>query len=196
MLPTRKTRGFTLIATILLLLIMSGIAIGLLMMVNTEGKVGSQDTQNNLAFHAAEGGIEHMTSDLASMFQNIESPTASEIEALSSDAPASNNMMSYPIYSLTPATNANGSLATNWGQIATGTYQGLYAQVLPVTLQVTATTSLFGAGTVGDEVNMSRTVEVALIPVFQFGVFSESDLSFFAGVNLTFAGRTHTNGDL
>jgi hypothetical protein len=43
---------------------------------------------------------------------------------------------------------------------------------------------------------MSRTVEVALIPVFQFGVFSESDLSFFAGVNLTFAGRTHTNGDL
>ena len=196
MLPTRKTRGFTLIATLMLLLIMSGIAIGLLMMVNTEAKVGGQDTQNNLAFHAAEGGIEHMTSDLANMFQNIESPTASEIEALSADAPASNSMMSYPIYSLTPATNPNGTLATNWGQIASGTYQGLYAQVLPVTLQVTATTSLFGAGTVGDEVNMSRTVEVALIPVFQFGVFSESDLSFFAGVNLTFAGRTHTNGDL
>ena len=31
----------------------------------------------------------------------------------------------------------------------------------------------------GDEVNMSRTVEVALIPVFQFGVFSDSDLGFF-----------------
>ena len=31
MLPTRKTRGFTLIATLMLLLIMSGIAIGLLM---------------------------------------------------------------------------------------------------------------------------------------------------------------------
>ncbi len=42
----------------MLLLIMSGIAIGLLMMVTTEAKVGSQDTQNNLAFHAAEGGIE------------------------------------------------------------------------------------------------------------------------------------------
>ncbi len=105
MLPTRKTRGFTLIATLMLLLIMSGIAIGLLMMVNTEGKVGGQDNQNNLAFHAAEGGIEHMTSDLASMFQNIESPTASEIEALSSDAPVSSNLMSYPIYTLTPATN-------------------------------------------------------------------------------------------
>jgi type II secretory pathway pseudopilin PulG len=196
MFATRKTRGFTLIASLMLMLIMSGVAIGVLMMVNTEGKVGGQDTQNNLAFHAAEGGIEHMTSDLANMFQNIESPTAAQIEALSADAPSSTNLMSYPVYTLIPATNPNGSLATNWGQIASGTYQGLYAQLLPVQLQVTATTSLFGAGTVGDEVNMSRTIEVALIPVFQFGVFSESDLSFFAGVPLTFAGRTHTNGDL
>ena len=58
---TLDSKGFTLIATLMLLLIMSGIAIGLLMMVNTEGKVGSQDTQNNLAFHAAEGGIEPRT---------------------------------------------------------------------------------------------------------------------------------------
>jgi Tfp pilus assembly protein PilX len=190
------SRGFTLIATLMLLLIMSGIAIGLLMMVNTEGKVGGQDVQNNLAFHAAEGGIEHMTSDLANMFQNIESPSVSQIEGLSSDAPAGSNLMSYPIYTLTPATNPNGTLATSWGQIASGTYQGLYAELLPVSLQVTATTSLAGVGTVGDEVNMSRTVEVALIPVFQFGVFSDSDLGFYSSPNLNFAGRVHTNGDL
>jgi hypothetical protein len=180
----------------MLLLIMSGIAIGLLMMVNTEGKVGGQDVQNNLAFHSAEGGIEHMTSDLANMFQNIESPTVAQIEGLSADAPANNNLMSYPLYSLTPATNPNGTLATSWGQIASGTYQGLYAELLPVTLQVTATTSLAGVGTVGDEVNMSRTIEVALIPVFQFGVFSDSDLGFYNSPNLNFAGRVHTNGDL
>src|SRR5271167_2983667 len=107
MFATSKTRGFTLIASLMLMLIMSGVAIGLLMMVNTEGKVGGQDTQNNLAFHAAEGGIEHMTSDLANMFQNIESPTAVQIESLSADAPASNNLMSFPLYSLTPATNPN-----------------------------------------------------------------------------------------
>src|ERR1700685_3843403 len=190
------SRGFTLIATLMLLLIMSGIAIGLLMMVNTEGKVGGQDIQNNLAFHAAEGGIEHMTSDLANMFQNIESPTAAQIEGLSTDAPVSNSLMSYPIYTLTPANNANGTLATSWGQIASGTYQGLYAELLPVSLQVTATTSLAGLGTVGDEVNMSRTIEVALIPVFQFGVFSDSDLGFYSSPNLKFAGRVHTNGDL
>src|SRR5271166_3799288 len=193
----RGSRGFTLIASLMLLVIMSGIAIGLLMMVNTEGKVSGQDTQNSLAFHAAEGGIEHMTSDLAAMFQNIESPTAADIEGLSALAPPATAFMNYPLYTLTPATNpATGALATSWGPITSGTYAGLYAQLLPVNLQVTATTSLAGAGTVGEEVNMSRAVEVALIPVFQFGVFSDSDLGFFSSPNLSFAGRVHTNGDL
>lgn len=185
-----RTRGFTLIASLMLLLILSGVAIGLLMMVNTEGKVNTQDVQNNMTFHGAEGAIEHMTADLANMFQNIEAPTAAQIQALSSLAPANTAMMSYPVYSLTPATNANGTLAASFGQVATGPYQGLYAQLLPVTLQATA------QGALGDEVNMTRTVEVALIPVFQFGVFSDSDLGFYSSPNLNFAGRVHTNGDL
>jgi len=43
---------------------------------------------------------------------------------------------------------------------------------------------------------MTRGVEVALIPVFQFGVFADSDLSYFAGPNFNFQGRVHTNGNL
>lgn len=186
------SRGFTLIATLLLLLLMSGIAIGMLMMVNTEGKVGTQDVQNNSTFHAAEGAIEKMTSDLAGVFSNIQAPTVSEIEGLSALAPTNTLVMSYPVYSLTPAIdplNPSNTLTT-FGQIATGPYQGLSAEILPVTLQATA------QGPLGDEVNMSRTVDVALIPVFQFGIFSQSDLSFFAGPNLDFQGRVHTNGDL
>jgi hypothetical protein len=184
------SRGFTLIATLLMLLLMSGIAIGLLMMVSTEGKVGTQDIQNNGTFHAAEGAIEKMTSDLANVFQNIQSPTVSEITGLSALQPTNTLAMSYPLYTLTPATDSNGNLLTSYGQIATGPYQGLSAEILPVSLQASA------QGPLGDEVNMSRTVEVALIPVFQFGIFSQSDLSFFAGPNLDFQGRVHTNGDL
>jgi hypothetical protein len=190
------SRGFTLIASLMLMLIMSGVAIGLLMMVDTETKVGSQDTQNTLAFHAAEGGIEHMTSDLTTKFQNILSPTVSDIQGLSALAPANTPFMTYPVYTLTPAQNADGTLAFKFGKVSSGMNQGLYAQILPVTLHVTATTSLAGLGVVGDDVDMSRNVEVALVPVFQFGVFSDGDLSFFAGVNLDFAGRVHTNGDL
>jgi hypothetical protein len=48
----------------------------------------------------------------------------------------------------------------------------------------------------GETVSMTRTSEIALIPVFQFGVFSDSDLFFGRSPNLGFAGRVHTNGDL
>ncbi len=185
-----RSNGFTLIATLLLLLLLSGIAIGMFMMVTTEGKVGTHDVQNNTTFHAAEGAIEKMTSDLAGTFQNIEAPTVSQITGLNALAPANSAAMKYPVYSLTPATTPGGALLTSYGQIASGPYQGLSAQLLPVTLQATA------QGPLGDEVNMSRTVQVALIPVFQFGIYSDSDLSFFAGVDLDFNGRVHTNGDL
>ena len=88
----RDSQGFTLVAALLMLLLLSGIAIGLLMMVNTEGKVGGTDLQNNLAYHAAEGGIEKMSSDLAAVFQNAESPTAADI--CSAGGPATGGLAS------------------------------------------------------------------------------------------------------
>ncbi len=184
-------RGFTLIAALLLLLIMSGMAVGLLLMVNTEQKAGLNDVQNTLAYRAAEGAIEKMTSDMSNTFSQIQSPVASDITSLSSLVPPPDSTgVRYVDYSLTPATNANGTLKSSYSQIQTGPYQGLSALTVPVTLQATALEPL------GQEVSMIRNVEVALIPVFQFGVFSDSDLGFYSSPDLDFKGRVHTNADL
>ena len=43
---------------------------------------------------------------------------------------------------------------------------------------------------------MRRQLQTVAVPVFQFGMFSEGDLSFFAGPNFNFGGRVHTNGNL
>jgi type II secretory pathway pseudopilin PulG len=188
---TAHERGFTLIASLLLLLILSGMAIGLLLMVNTEQKAGLNDVQSTLAYRAAEGAIEKMTSDLSNTFSQIQAPVPSDITTLSTLVPPPDATgVTYVNYSLTPATNANGTLKSSYSQIQTGPYQGLSALTVPVTLQATALEPL------GQEVSMIRTVEVALIPVFQFGAFSDSDLAFFSGANLDFNGRVHTNGDL
>ena len=103
-----QARGFTLIASLLMLLMLSGIAIGLLMMANTEGKVGGTDLQNNLAFHAADGGIEKMASDLSATFHAVQSPTAAEICALggSSYQPAMVGV-TWTQYSITPKLSNN-----------------------------------------------------------------------------------------
>lgn len=209
----QNSTGFTLIASLILLCLLSALAVGVLMMVNTEAKVSAQDVQNNYTFHAAEGGIENMTAQLATELQASLSPTATEIQNLATNpGPPSIPGITFPNpgaaapnggYTYTPlvcqgsgnpapnctSTNA-GALAIFQSAISSGPYAGLNALISRVQLQATA------QGLLGDEVSMNRTVEVALIPVFQFGMFSDSDLSFYAGPNFGFAGRVHTNGDL
>ena len=60
----------------------------------------------------------------------------------------------------------------------------------PYTLTVTSRT------TSGSEVKLQRTTQTIGIPLFQFGVFSQSDLSYFPGPNFNFGGRVHANGNL
>jgi Tfp pilus assembly protein PilX len=196
-------KGFTLIASLLMLLLLSGIAIGLLMMVNTEGRAGVTDVQKNVAYHAAEGGIEKMASDLATTFASLQSPMASDICNLSGTSyqPAMPGI-NWSYYNVQPAsgecgntplagyTNSNGVSSEQWGQISSGPNQGLYAQIIPINM--TATAQTLG----GQEVSMTRSAQVALIPAFQFGVFCEGDCSFFSSPTLDFNGRVHTNGDL
>ncbi|MBV8282732.1 MAG: hypothetical protein JO347_11835, partial [Candidatus Eremiobacteraeota bacterium] len=184
------SRGFTLVASLLLLVLLSGFALGLLMMVNTEQRVGGNDLQNNYAARAAEGAMEKMTSDLGGMFKTIQAPSATQICALSGQYPTWDTTVSYPVYNVAPISGCSAPLVAVYGQIQAGPNQGLYAQIIPVTLNASAQ-----RGT-GETVSMTRTVEVALIPVFQFGVFSDADLYFGSSPNLTFAGRVHTNGDL
>ena len=190
----QRSQGFTLIASLLMMLLLSGIAIGLMMMVNTEGKVGSTDLQNNLAYHAAEGGIQKMFADLTAVFQNAQAPAPSVICGVgtTSNEPAMVGV-TWTQYSVMPGTTQSStcptSLTSSWGQVTAGTNKGLWAQVMPVNMLVTA--SMLG----GQEVSMARTAQVALIPVFQFGAFSDSDLSLYNGSTLDFAGSVHTNGD-
>ena len=64
------------------------------------------------------------------------------------------------------------------------------ADIIPVTLSVTAQESN------GEVAELTREVGISRIPVFQFGVFSEGDLSYFPSADFPFQGRVHTNGNL
>jgi len=187
-----RSKGFTLVASLMMLLLLSGIAIGLMMMVTTESKVGGTDLQNNIAFHAADGGIEKMASDLSATFQNAQSPSTSQICGLSATSYQPSMVgVTWTQYSVQPASGCTINPPThNWGQITGGPNQGLWAQIIPINMLTTA--ALPG----GQEVSMTRGAQVALIPVFQYGVFCEGDCGFFDSPNLTFAGRVHTNSDL
>ena len=103
-----RSRGFTLIASLMLMLLMSAVAVGLLMMVNTESRVGnSEDLENNAAYHSAEGAMEKMAADLNGMYASILAPQVGDIQNLSSLAQNDPMVTIRSIYSHTKV-DANG----------------------------------------------------------------------------------------
>ena len=189
----RQSQGFTLITSLLLLIVMSGVAVGLLYMVNGAGRVGGNDMEANVAYYGAEAGMEKLTTDLASLYSLKLAPTQADLDALAAtSAPSGAQIggMTYVENAKWTVTNPDGSPKTGTSIINSGPNQGLMAEIVPITLQVTAVRPT------GASVNMTRGIQIALIPVFQFGVFSDSDLSYFPGPPFMFAGRVHTNGNL
>jgi hypothetical protein len=190
---TGRLEGFTLIAALLLLLLLSGITAGLMLLANGETRMGGNNLEDRRAYYGAESGMEKLTADLAALYQMKAAPTSADLNNLattSPPSPAEIPSMSYQEQVGWAQVDANGNPVTSWNIVSAGPNAGLMAETIRLNLLVTA------ARPSGASAKMNRGVEVALIPVFQFGVFSDSDLSYFAGPPFEFEGRVHTNGNL
>ncbi|HVN19559.1 MAG TPA: PilX N-terminal domain-containing pilus assembly protein [Dongiaceae bacterium] len=219
----KNSRGFTLIAALLLTILLSGVAVGLLYMVSNEARMGGNDLEGNLSYYAAEAQIENLTSELSQLYQTSQSPNAASISALGNNpsnwataVPGSNlanidyshsgQMITWPSTlsdGVTPCPNLPNPCGS-FDIVGAGPNQGMVASMIPFTLNVTAT-RLTSAGQVatysaaaatGSSVTLTRTVEVALLPAFEFGIFCDGDCDYFAGPNFNFGGRVHTNNNL
>ena len=91
----------------------------------------------------------------------------------------------------TPDVNGNPAPKDPLGSnITSGPYQGFKGIVTEYPITVTARSN-----TGRSEVRLRRILNTIAVPVFQFGVFSETDLTFFGGDDFDFGGRVHTNGN-
>ncbi|MGC1905458.1 MAG: hypothetical protein WA715_16675 [Candidatus Acidiferrum sp.] len=190
----KSQRGIALLTVLLLLTLLSGIAVALVYKVNHEQHLQGADSGNTVAYYGAEAGMEKMMADLSLLYTQKSAPTNCDIVALQAAPPSSTAVgATYREYVYNVPPPPGGGCAaptTNVQTISSGANAGLQAQIVRMNLQVTADSPS------GDEARMIRNVEVAEIPVFQFGVFSQSDLSYFPGPNFDFAGRVQTNGNL
>jgi hypothetical protein len=189
----RSQRGVALVTVLLMLAMMSAMAVALVYKVNHEQHLQAADSGNTAAYYGAEAGMEKMMSDLSLLYTQIAAPTNCDIAKLQATPPPQSAVGStYPEYVFNVPAVGGGCVAppTNVQTISSGPNSGLQAGIVRMSLQVTADSQA------GDEARLIRSVEVAEIPVFQFGVFSDSDLSYFPGPNFDFAGRVQTNGNL
>jgi len=187
--PAGNERGVALITTLMVIALMSALLIGFTTLVMSDQRQRLIDRDRSKAFYGAMSGIEKLTSDLANLFFVNASPSDAQIAALSNTPPA--------IPDVTFATSGSGTPygVTYLGSappspITTGPYAGLVA--LKKTYQIDSSVRTASLG----ESHLKRKMETVAIPVFQFGMFSDVDLSFHAGSDFSFGGRVHTNGNL
>jgi hypothetical protein len=198
---TRRMRdegGTTLLMVLMIMMLLSGLMVGFYAVVTSDQRSSGVDRDQTQVYAVAHAGLEKLTSDLAALFTTNFAPNASAINTLATHPPSMPGF-NYTApdgssgYTITFTADANGNPAPddpNGTPITSGPYQGFMGIITPYNILVTARSSG------GSEVRMKRTLQTISVPVFQFGVFSEGDLSFFAGPNFNFGGRVHTNGNL
>ncbi len=199
MLNRRSPSGVALIVTLLTLTIFSLAAAGFIYMVTDEQKTVASGADNTVAFYGAEGALENMSAQIDTLFSHTAAPTPTQIDALDTQPPSIPGVIFPPRGGQFPSggyyigyqTNSSGGLLSTSGTIGgSGPLAGLQGAITPFTLTVIA------QGPDNTEVKLVREVQEVAVPIFEFGIFSNNDLSFFAGPDFGFGGRVATNGNL
>ncbi len=199
----RHEQGMALVTALLVLLLISSMIVGMSWLVLTDQKLGGNTADRQRAFYGAEAGMESLTTSLQDSFSNNYALSAADIANITANTQTTTTNLPGMqflnpdgtngfVIKFTPDTSASnlGNPTSQNHTILSGTYAGLVGLLTPYTLEVTSRTAA------GSEVRLQRTVQTVAIPVFQFGIFSDTDLSFFAGPSFDFGGRVHTNGNL
>lgn len=191
----RHEKGIALVTALLVMLLISTIVVGLSWLVMSDQRLGGNNRDRQAAFYGAEAGMEKLAADLGNQFNQSYALSAADVNAIVALGPPALQGINYP------APGDNSGYTITWGNapanpvaqnhaILSGPYAGLNGLLTVYTMKVKART------VTGSEVNLQRILQTVAIPVFQFGIFSQTDLSFFAGPNFNFGGRVHTNGNL
>ncbi len=192
--------GMALLTVLLVMVLVSGLAAGMFAAVTMEQRSHAIDRDQTQVYSAAHGGLEKLTADLAALFLRDFSPDKNQLNALT----GSTRLPNIPGFEFTaPGGTAGSGYAISWtgsptadpvpladSMITAGPYSGLKGLLTRYDVTVTARSKG------GSEVRLRRGLQTVAVPVFQFGVFSDSDLTFFGGDDFDFGGRVHTNGNL
>ena len=196
--------GIALITALLVLMLISGLMAGMFAAINLEQRSHAVDRDQTQVYAAAHAGLEKLTADLAGLFVQDFSPRVAQLNALTTPdrlpdisgfeytAPGGAVGSGYAVSWKpdTDPTNLGNPMPLANTTIAAGPYVGFKGLLTRYDITVTA------RSTKGSEVRLRRGLQTVAVPVFQFGVFSETDLTFYGGDDFDFGGRVHTNANL
>lgn len=189
-------RGAALILAVMILMILGAISVTVLAVVSHEIKIAGSDLRRTETYSATVSALENMTNQFSALFQRTSNPTAAQLDAVAGKYPTELTAQGFTFtQSLkldqpTLDKMSPGGVAP-YVDIEKGQLAGLKASVTPYKMTATAINSYTGA-----RVTLERTINNYLVPLFQFGMFSDKDIELHPGPAFTFNGRIHTNGNL
>jgi hypothetical protein len=190
--PRHGERGATLAIAILMLMLLSAIAIGVLAVVQGDTRIAGSDLKRTQACYASAAAIEKMTNDFSGLFAHTSRPSTTQLHNIELNYPTELTNEGYVFADHTIALNSAALAAMGTNPTVTipyGPFGGLIANLKPYTLTTTAQSSMA-------QCTLSRDMNNYLIPLFQFGMFSDEDIELHPGPDFTFNGRVHANGNI
>jgi Tfp pilus assembly protein PilX len=181
-------RGAALATALLVMSLLAAISMTVLAVVTHESRIAGSDLQRTQTFYASAAGIEKMTNDFSNLFTKTSRPTTTQLNTIAAGYPTELLDEGFSFnQTLVPDPNIANSTVT----IQSGPFSGLVASVTPYILNSTATQTATGA-----QVNLQRKVNNYLIPIFQFGMFSNEDVELYPLPSMAINGRVHANGNI
>lgn len=194
-------RGAALAIVIIIVAILAVIAMTALAFSSSEARIAGKDLQRSQTFYAASAGIEKMTSDFSDLFRRKITPSDQDLDDIEIAYPSEletegfsfNQTLEEDDEKLTRLQNMQGLPANVYPRvnIPNGPYAGLYASIIPYKMSSIATMDNTQV-----EVELEREFNNYLVPLFQFGIFSNEDIEIHPGPQLTFNGRIHGNKNI
>ena len=185
----KSEKGVALASALLIMTLLGVITLTIFAVVGSEARMAGSDIQRTNTFYCSEAAIEKMTTDFSALFTHTARPTDAQLAAMRNDPPseiqADGYTFSEAYLDLDPDSSAERVT------IPHGPFAGLIAAVKPYRMEETCTQNATQT-----QVKLRRDVNNYLIPIFQFGMFSNEDLEFHPGPQFTFNGRIHANGNI
>lgn len=184
-----KERGAALATALIVMSLLAAISMTVLAVVTHESRIAGSDLQRTQTFYAAAASIEKMTSDFCALYAVTSRPSDQDFLDIAAAYPTelTGEGFAFTNQSLALDPNAPSGTVT----IPNGPFSGLVASVKPYLLDTTATQVKTGT-----QVRLQRKINNYLVPIFQFGMFSNHDLEVHPGPAFSFNGRVHANGNL
>lgn len=193
-------RGAALVMALMMMAVLGAISMTALMVVHTEARIAGSDLKRTQTFYAAAAGIEKMTSDFSALFVRTSRPTSTQLTTIANSWPSElisegyslNQSIAQDDATLTTMRATQGIVNGAYPRVTmpSGPFAGLTASVAPYVLATTAT------GNDNTQVKLTRNMNNYLIPIFQFGMFSNEDIELHPGPAFYFNGRVHANGNI